>query len=199
MDFSRVVCGSRLSRVVSGRGSGQNSQDAGVGTVLCTLSLSGFGGGALRQDHRRLRDDLRMEQVLDRPSRRPCGSQASGAAGIRSTFFGLAATASGHGFNVWSFNDATMGLGRALLYPNLIAVVSDAPPLERGCTSEPIATDAIPIRPSADFAWPDRPRERSNPSHHLAHRRRRRGVRSVDCFCRPGDPPSSLAHPRTSS
>jgi MFS family permease len=46
---------------------------------------------------------------------------------------GLAATALVHHFSLWIITAAVMGLGMALLYPNLIAAMSDvAPPLERG-------------------------------------------------------------------
>ncbi len=46
---------------------------------------------------------------------------------------GLAATALVRGFHIWLLTAAIMGLGMALLYPNLIAAMSDvAPPLERG-------------------------------------------------------------------
>ncbi|MBU2855813.1 MFS transporter [Acidithiobacillus ferrooxidans] len=46
---------------------------------------------------------------------------------------GLAGTALVGGFRGWIITAAVMGLGMALLYPNLIAAMSDvAPPLERG-------------------------------------------------------------------
>ena len=46
---------------------------------------------------------------------------------------GLAGTALVSGFRGWIITAAVMGLGMALLYPNLIAAISDvAPPLERG-------------------------------------------------------------------
>ncbi|WP_163059803.1 MFS transporter, partial [Acidithiobacillus ferrooxidans] len=46
---------------------------------------------------------------------------------------GLAGTALVGGFRGWIITAAVMGLGMALLYPNLIAAISDvAPPLERG-------------------------------------------------------------------
>jgi MFS family permease len=46
---------------------------------------------------------------------------------------GLAATAMVVGFGAWIIAAIVMGLGMALLYPNLIAAISDvAPPLERG-------------------------------------------------------------------
>ncbi len=46
---------------------------------------------------------------------------------------GLVATATAGGFVAWIVSAMVMGLGMALLYPNLIAAVSDlAPPLERG-------------------------------------------------------------------
>ncbi len=46
---------------------------------------------------------------------------------------GLAATALVTGVGAWIVTATTMGLGMALLYPNLIAAISDvAPPLERG-------------------------------------------------------------------
>ncbi|WP_139112362.1 MFS transporter, partial [Acidithiobacillus thiooxidans] len=46
---------------------------------------------------------------------------------------GLAATALVQGFVLWMSTALIMGLGMALLYPNLVAAMSDtAPPLERG-------------------------------------------------------------------
>ncbi len=46
---------------------------------------------------------------------------------------GLAGTALTHHFGAWMISSAVMGTGMALLYPNLIAAMSDiAPPLERG-------------------------------------------------------------------
>ncbi|MBU2764428.1 MFS transporter [Acidithiobacillus caldus] len=53
--------------------------------------------------------------------------------GFASLSAGLVATALVRSFSAWLLTAALMGLGMALLYPNLIAAMSDvAPPLERG-------------------------------------------------------------------
>ncbi|EQD58637.1 Major facilitator superfamily MFS-1, partial [mine drainage metagenome] len=75
---------------------------------------------------------------------------------------GIALTALGHGEGLWLPAAAIMGVGMALLYPNLIAAMSDrAPPFIRGKALVRTATGATRATPSARCFWA---RSRSSPT-----------------------------------